>query len=153
MPLSSGLMADEIEKNILNGAANGGNITMNEWATVLQNYFSQATFPPAGGPGMSAAKSAFISSIPDLSKANIILFKTAFFTFGSTLALTAVGTSGLPSSPPVGLPLLEVAFPAGMANVSIPKMAKVLGTILHGYFKTQLYFNGTTLTPAPTPFT
>ena len=153
MPLSKGLMASEIEKNILNAAAEGGNITMKEWATVLQNYFVQATFPPAGGPGMSAAKSAFIASVPDLSKTNVILFKSAFFTFGSTLASTAIGTSTIPSSPPLGLPLLEIAFPAGMANASIPDMANVLGTILHGYFKTQLYFNGTLLTPVPTPFT
>ena len=152
MALSVDLMAEEIEENILNAAANGKIITSQEWVNVLQSYFGEAKYPPAGGLGLQSALAGFKSSIGDFSTVTAITFKLAFFTFGSTLALSAIGSAGLPATPPIGLPLLETVFPSGMANQSIPTISKSLGTVIHAYFKTQIYFTGTSTTPKPNLF-
>tara|TARA_R100000388_G_C7213046_1_gene144686 strand:- start:391 stop:852 length:462 start_codon:yes stop_codon:yes gene_type:complete len=152
MALSVDLMANEIEENILNGATDGKLITSQEWTNVLQSYFGEAKYPPAGGLGLQTALDGFQETLGDFNNIKAITFKLAFFTFGSTLALSAIGSAGIPATPPIGLPLIETVFPAGLANQDKPNISKLLGTVLHSYFKTQIYFTGTPTTPKPNLF-
>ena len=147
MPLNPMTLGNEIENNIMQKAADGGDVTADDWCDCLVAYISEATNPPGGGTTTSVARASFKSTYGDGS-----MLKLAILQFGMAVTPGAIGSGG-PAIPPSIPPMIEVVFPLGMANAPISTIATTMASAIHATFMSGIYISGTPVSPVPFPWT